>query len=175
MAVTYNNPIQVGPYAWRLSWTSDQENPTYRVYRNGREVHRGSLNTATVTLQEGESATVEVLDDDAAVAESIAATSHTLHWAASTGAVAYRVERKISGEWTLEHTLRAGNAETFAYRTPALADAETHEYRVKAVGADGNQGTAATLDIPMVRTPDPPEVDYSYSSGTGKVTISEAA
>jgi acyl-CoA reductase-like NAD-dependent aldehyde dehydrogenase len=45
---------------------------------------------------------------------------------------------------------------------------------VTPVGLNGNVGAARTFSLLMVRTPDVPAVSFTYSAGTGAVTIAAA-
>ena len=62
----------------------------------------------------------------------------------------------------------------FNWRSRVLEDSATHQFRVTPIGANGNNGTAKNFVVLMVRIPDPPRVSYSYSAGSGVVTIAAA-
>ena len=44
MAVTWSDPVQVGPNTYLLRWSSDQDDPSYRVYLNGKLIDTPTTN-----------------------------------------------------------------------------------------------------------------------------------
>ena len=60
--------------------------------------------------------------------------------------------------------------------TPRLDDLSTYTWRVIPVNTAGNDGTALTIGPELiVRTPDAPNIEIVFDSGTTRVTFSEAA
>jgi hypothetical protein len=163
-----------GTFAWRLAWTGDDADATYRVFRDGRLLATTRLTELLVGATGGAPPVFEVLDDpEAEPAAGFPATA-TLAWYASAGAARYRVEQDVGGNWTEVDALPDDGSGYFRWTSDALADVTAYDFRVVPVGANGNDGTPLEYAVLMVRVPEPPAVAYSYDAGTGNVTISAA-
>ncbi|KPL06089.1 hypothetical protein AMJ85_10735 [candidate division BRC1 bacterium SM23_51] len=172
MTVTLYEPIQVGPNAWRLSWSSDQDDPDYRVYVNGEYRLTTRSNTTVLTLGAVESAVVDVFDDETSRPSPAASAYVVLGWDAVADADYYRIERKIDGAWRLLANVDAGDQARCHYTTPALADTvAAREFRVTVVDDRGAESTPQSVDILMRRHPDPPRVEMAFNNTTKKVAV----
>ena len=180
MTVTYSKPVQVDPFAWDISWTSDAALPvTFRVYSEGVLLTPDGIVSAdgtgrwTLTVTPGEYPFFEVLDK-ACRHPSIAFSGRLqLQWY-GTGDLSYRVEKLISAVWTLQETVPDDGRGYYTWRSPQLTDVTTHSYRIVPVSIAGNQGTALSLVSLLVRHPDSPSVAVTYNGSTLK-TIHIAA
>lgn len=155
----------------------------FRWYRDGALVHGPSdLSYMEFTIQQGESFVVEVLDD----ADLEPATGFPgrirLGWTpADSTTKEYRVEEYVSAVWTERRRLRhQANVGWYRFESRFLEDVTTHQFRVIAVGINGNETTLFTKSVLMVRHPDAPVADANleakivYDGATPKtVTITE--
>ena len=164
----------LGGGAFLLEWASDQPSPTFSVYRDGALVTTTRQTSLVVSVPVGEAPVYEVLDDAGAGPAPGYPNYALLAWYASAGAASYRVEEWVSAAWAGRATLEDDGRGYFTWRSRALEDAATHQFRVTPVGANGNDGTPKSFVVLMVRIPTPPSVDYAYDAGTGAVTISAA-
>ena len=172
MTVTLYEPVQVGPNAWRLSWSSDQDESDYQVYVNGEYRLTTRSNTMALTLGLIESVVIDVFDDETSRPSPAASAYVVLGWDAVADADYYRIERKVDGAWKLLANVGAGNQARCHYTTPALADTvAAHEFRVTVVDDQGAESTPQPVDIQMRRHPDPPRVEMAFNNTTKKVTI----
>lgn len=171
MSVTMGTPVQLGPRAWRLSWSSDLPDPTFYVWRDGRLLMATAETSSEFSVPVGESLVVEVLDDADELPESHWPPRARLEWQGSTAVDHYRVEEYVGAAWTLRAKVPDHGEGRFHWESRVLEDETTHQFRVIPVGTNGNQGTARSFEILMVRVPDVPEVDYAYDEDTGKVTV----
>lgn len=174
MTVTLYDPEQIGRWSIRLRWSSDQDDPTFYIYRDGTLVATTKATEWTFTLESGDIPVIEVLDDADATPATVYPSRFTLSWYAVTDTDYYRIDEYVGGEWLVCAKLTDDGAGYFKWVTRVLQDATTHQFRVVAVDAAGNESTATTMTALMVRHPDPPDVTYSYDSGTGKVTVAAA-
>lgn len=176
MAVTIQEPRQVGPNTWRLLWSSDEDDPTYRIYANSRFIRSTKAEHIDfpMSLFAAETGVVEILDD-ATTPPSVAGEAQTLlAWDEVVGAKVYRVERLVDAAWVVVAEVDAGQ-DRHHYWTPALSGGiDTHDYRVTTVGLDDNVGSPTVVNILTTRHPDTPIVDYSFSDGAKTVTIAAA-
>ena len=175
LTVTIQDPIQVGLNTWRFLWSSDQDDPTFRIYIDGRFVRATKSGHGDFPLNflAGQSGLVEVLDDDSTPTTAIAAQV-LLAWANVSETATYRVERLVDEAWVVIKEV-AADQDRLHYETPVLAgQSSVHEFRVTAIGENENEGTPVEVDILMTRHPDPPIVGYTYSDGTKKVTVAAA-
>lgn len=177
MAVTINpRRVQVGPNTWRLFWSSDEDDPRYRIYINGRYIRstKAEHGDFPMSFLASETGVVEVLDD-ATTPPSVAIGAQTLlSWDEVTGAEVYRVERFVDAAWEVVAEVKAGQPRHH-YWTPALSGGiDTHDYRVTSVGLNENEALPTVVNILTTRHPDPPIADYTFSDSTKKVTIAAA-
>ena len=165
---------QISASAFLLRWDSTVEGATFYVYRDGELLATTSLNEWLVTVEAGEAPVFDVLDDAAASPEPAFPGYLVLTWYAVAGAHRYLVQEDVAGTWTTFKTVLEDGSGYYLVSTRFLEDATVHTFRVLPVGTNENDGTAATLICLMVRNPDPPDVSFSYDSGTGAVTIAAA-
>jgi hypothetical protein len=173
MAVTINEPKQVDSRSWLVSWSSDEDNPTYYVYKDGRIVGTTKDTQMIFTVEPGEALVIEVLDDEDAEPQTAYPGRLMLRWYQSPATDYYLVQEYYGGSWVTRKKVADLGQGYFAWQTRFLEDSTVHQFRIVPVGTNGNEGTAKTFSVLMVRHPDVPDVDYSYSDTTNKVTISE--
>lgn len=182
MSVTYEAPVQLAPNLWRVSWSSDLGAPPatgYRVFRNGVQIG-GTVYVESMdfTLDAGESLVVEVLDDPDASPSSAFPSRLTLGWRPVSGAASYRVDEYVASVWTARRVLLEDGSPYYRYETRVLEDVTSHQFRVVPVDEAGNDGTALSFTVLMVRYPDAPWPDaeaashFAYDDGTNEVTVS---
>ena len=177
MSVTMKPPRRTGPKAWRLRWSSTESDPTYRVFRDGVLVLTTPLEQMTATVEAGETPVFEVFDDTTSQPQAAFGGRLTLAWYGAAAVDHYRVEEYVGAAWTLRDKIRDtghGSGWQVRWTTRWLEDATTHQFRIVAIGDNGNATTVSTWSAVMVRHPNPPVVGFSYDSGTGKVTLSAA-
>jgi hypothetical protein len=169
--LTMNPPVQVSDDLWLLSWTSTWNHP-FRVYRDGLLVSEQDARQYLAHIAPGESPIFEVLDNPALHPSPAYPPYLFLGWKADSDAVQYRVEENVASVWTLRALVTAQAGEDWlTHATGVLVDETQAEWRVIPVDAAGNQGTAKTFTVLMVRYPDPPSVTFTYNAGTGAVTL----
>lgn len=155
----------------------------FRWYRDGALV-AGPTDLAEMEFgpEPGEGFVVEVLDD----ADLEPATGFPgrvrLGWTPADSTTAeYRVEEYVSGTWTARRRLRHEDGKGwYRFESRYLEDVTSHQFRVIAVGTNGNESTLLTKSVLMVRHPDVPiadadlEASIVYDGATPKtVTITE--
>lgn len=155
----------------------------FRWYRDGALIHGPSdLSYMEFTLEAGESLLIEILDD----ADLEPATGFPgrirLGWTpADSTTKEYRVEENVATVWTERRRLQhQANVGWYRFESRFLEDVTTHQFRVIAVGINGNETTLFTKSVLMVRHPDAPVADanlvtkIAYDGATPKtVTITE--
>lgn len=174
MSVTLDPPRRIAPNTFRVAWTSDLADPTFRVFRNGRKVGKTKDTAWTFSVAPGESPVIEVTDDGSAPARVFPRRVLLTWFGTDPDVDHYRVDKKVSGSWEEKGRVRRRDGVYYDWRSAWLADDTVHEFRVVPVGKNGNDGPALTWSVLMVGYPDPPDVSYDYDAGTGKVTISAA-
>ena len=176
MTATLNSPNLIsrrsGGSVYRLTWSSTESAPTYDLYEltGGGLVYHGMAETITVTVKNGESPIYWVTDSAASPPAGYPGKIK-LQWRRSAGVSYYRIDEQVSGSWTRRAKIFEEGKWIYHWATRWLEDAADHNFRVVAVGTDGNESTAASIAVLMVRWPDVPQVSYSYAGGV--VTISE--
>ena len=177
MTVTMNNPVCLsvshgGHNTYKLSWSSNLSTPTYDLYdlTGGGLLYHGTLTTFNVMVNAGESPLYWVTDSSADPPASYPGRLK-LQWYPVSGTAYYRVDEYVSAAWTevsrQKHDLNA----IYTFKTRFLEDVTTHTFRIIGIGVDGNESTAVELIAFLIRYPDVPDVSFTYSAATGKVTI----
>lgn len=180
MTVTYQDPVRIDATAFLLRFSSDVAVPVpFRVYVDRLLVREwdSTSQSAEYVLTVGANQTpfIEVLDKACDIPQLAFPGKVTLHWLREGTAVEYRIEELVSAVWTDRGSLFDNGEPSYTWDTRWLEDVTTHQFRVIAIDAAGNEGTATTYSVQMVRHPDPPNVTYAYNgSGTPTVTITEA-
>lgn len=172
MAVSITKTERVGPNGWRVSWSSDLVSPVFYVYQDGRLVDVTTAASGTFNVPAGESLVLEVLDDPNIKPEAAFPGKLTLGWYPVPDTKAYRIDEYLSGEWKEQKRISETGQGFYQWKTRWLEDSQTHQFRIVPIGTNGNAGTPLTFSVLMVRHPDPPDVNFSYSADTQTVTIS---
>jgi len=158
----------------------------FHWYVDGVHVAATTSPEWTFRFEGGEQVRVEVVDtadpdfDTVAGAPAGWPARRLLWWTASVSAdcAHYRVEqKKATGSWETVGLVHH-QADQWAYQllTDRLDDLTEYTWRIVPVDTAGNDGTAKTIGPEtVVRTPDAPDFDISFDSGTTQVTFSEAA
>ena len=173
MTVTVNTPLRIDGQTWQLSWSSNLSDPVYRIFQDGLLVNTTQAETQIFSLSPGETLKVEILDDASEPAQGFPGR-FLMTWYGGSDTDHYRIDEYISGAWTQQTTIPESGKGFYSYKTRFLEDITEHRFRVMPVGVNGNDGAALEMKMFMVREPDPPDVTYTYSSVTGRVTIAEA-
>ena len=162
-----------GTGLWRITWTSDAQ--PVRIYRDGRLVDTTRANTRLFQIPAGEYATIELLDADDTASAVGASRRIIMQWDREEGADHYRVEQYVDAAWVLRRTFQQTDQAQYTWRSHVLEDSTEHTFRVVPIGENQNEGDVALAVVTMVREPDSPNIAHGYDSGTGVVTITEAA
>lgn len=173
MAITSVTQTLIGTNTVRVTWTSDDPAPLFRIWRDGNLL----LTTASYmnfTLLAGEMPVIEVFDDDT-VPSSAYPGNMILFWYHVATAEKYRVEEYVGSEWVTRCTYLDEGQGSFQYRTEFLADETNHSWRIVPVGENGNDGASPlAFDFLMVRVPSVPLCSWSYNPTNYKVTVTIA-
>jgi hypothetical protein len=172
MSVSNLTAKLAGPFAWRVTWTSDADNPTFRVFRDGILVAVTNTPQAMIAVAPGESPSIDVLDDPDDSPEPAYPAHVILNWGPSTPAAeSYRVDKLAGAKWIEQGTIapEASEQSYFEFRSGRLADDTTHTFRIVPI-VNGVDGFPREHRMLMVRLPDPPTVRYTFNRLTGKVT-----
>lgn len=174
VSLTVNKPVRLGPNTWKLSWSSILSNVTFRIFRDGQLQLETRNTSAIFYVESGESPIFEIFDTPCGTpSESFPGTS-LITWYAIPDTELYRVEEFISAVWTLRRKIKDLGRTYFSFRTRWLEDVTLHNFRVIAVGNNGNNSTAKLVDVFMVRHPDPPNAGFVYDgAGPKTVTITQ--
>ncbi|MHC4123925.1 MAG: hypothetical protein ACYSSI_10155 [Planctomycetota bacterium] len=170
--VTMQPPIRTGDRSVLLKYSSDLPTPTFYIYVDGVLVAETAQTEYTIVVSLNENVIVEILDDADAQPMQIFPGKLRVGWFFVEDTDYYRVEEYISSQWVERKRLPENNG-YLTWESRFLEDGQDHTFRVIPVGTNGNDGTEKQFTVLMVRHPDTPDVSYSYSNQTNKVTISE--
>lgn len=174
MAITSLSLTRVSTFSVRLSFASDLGTPTFYVWKDGRFYASTTAATLIVPVPEGSYPVFDVFDDAADQPTWTLPDTLLLQWAGlGSSAASYRVEQYVGAAWVTRSIEPERGRAYYQWRSPRLADQTACQFRVVAVGPDGNETVSATYAATMVRQPDPPAVALSYDEGTGDVTVAE--
>ena len=162
MAVSNLTATYRGDNTWRLTWSGTAP---FTIYRNGIDIATTSVTTYDLQGLDANDA-IEVIE----AAETQALWTYpqraTFVWAAVADAATYQVEEYVSGAWTLRREITDRGEGYFTWSTRVLEDCQTHQFRIIALDAAGNESTAEALTFFWVRTPDAPTIDTVELAGT---------
>jgi len=177
--IVYDSIEQVDLTLWKFKGHSTLTPPvTLRVYVAGR-LYLNAFVSADGTFEfevnvgNATSPFVEVLDEACLRPEYAYPGQWDLHWYWSQpDASSFRVEQFVGAAWVEKGTVPYYVDGYFTWRTPWLADVTVHQFRVVAITIGGLEALPIPFTAEMVRHPDVPDQNFSYSAGTGKVTVS---
>lgn len=171
MTVTMNDPVTVGPGAWMITWSSDVSDPTFNIFKNGK--HVASTQMTRLTLMCEPSDVIEVADDTLVPSEGADAAIE-ISWPAVASTDSYKVEEESSpgsGTWTVRAKVPDDGASRFSFKTAPLVDDIATVFRVTPIGTNGNDGTPTSFNVTVPRHPSAPDVTFTFSDVTKKVTV----
>lgn len=172
MAVTISKAIPCGPTAYMLRFSSDQSDPVFYVYRNGKYQGKTTHQSRLIQGAIDEAVVVEIFDNAAhRPAYASPALADLLYQAAANNLYLIEVN---DGGWQLVQAVQHQNVSQVLRPLLTPIGSSGLPIRITRVSPAGAEASPANLTITFVRHPDTPEVEHSYSSGTGKVTISAA-
>lgn len=174
MSVTITSITRIGRRAWRVVYASTLSAPTFYIYVNAELVGVTTETAYQFQAAPGESVILDVFDSSTDTPEDVYPGRLAIAWYAVVATDYYRIDEYLSGEWVEVGRVRDTGAGYFKWRTRWLEDSASHQFRVIAVGDNGNESTAATLSCLMVRHPDVPDVNLSYDAEDGTLTIAQA-
>jgi hypothetical protein len=173
MAITGLTLARMGGLAWRAAFTSSLASPTFRVWIDGVRVGTTSIGRWDFTVRPGDGAAVEVYDAAADEPREPLPARLTVQWRAVTGAASYRVEEYGGAAWAVRASVTDDGRGYYQWASRRLEDDTTHQFRVVAVGGNGNEATAAQVDALMVRRPDVPTLTLAWDAEAGAIVIAE--
>lgn len=179
MAVTEYAPEPIDEMSFRLRWTSDLTPPvTFRVYQDGRlilnSISGDGTGEAIVTVGPGEQVDIQILDNDTERPRLAFPGRLTLNWLRVAAASYYRLDELVDAVWTERAQVPESGQGAYRWLSRFLEDEATHQFRVTAVGANGNDSTALEFSCLMVRAPSVPAHTFVYDPLDGTVSIEAA-
>jgi hypothetical protein len=165
---------RTGTYAVRYDWTGTAP---FDVWQDGIRVLSGTtLTTYTAQTTDGTSnplPAVEITDvTDTALAESERFSPRVkFQWRGQSDASYYRIQQYLDSEWTSIGMVKENGTGYYSWESTAQTDGSSAQFRVVPYDTRGYDGLPLTITHAVVCNPAPPAVSYSYSAGTGLLTI----
>ncbi len=172
--ITSTTLISLQPTVWKLSWTSDQVDPTFFVYRDGLLWDTLTNTEITFFVDPSQTPVFDVFDSINDSPGLAFPGQAVLNWDATPDTKEYRVEEFIAAVWELQKIITDEGQGYFRFQSRWLEDVTSHQFRVIAVGNNANLSTAKLLTVFMVRNPDPPRTTFAYD-GAGPKTVTITA
>lgn len=161
---------------WLVKGSSDQATPvTLRFFVDGLAAGETVSNDGKFEFVLSAYQDLEVLDRSCQVPRFDSPKRWTLYWSVVDGTLYYRIDELVSAVWTERGRVSDLGQGHFTFLTGVLEDVTLYDFRVVPVFAGDLEAAAIPFSATAVRRPDPPAVTYSYSAGTGKVTIGAAS
>ena len=159
--------------SWLFTWTAGSA--PYAVWLDGKLLTSG-LTAESYEYTGGEYVDtpppVEILESGDTPKNQDYPPRYTIQWRGNVNAYAYVVQQYLSGTWTdVGFSIERGKG-YYRYETLALADAESHQFKVIALDLYDNEGTAIAFTVSMVRNPAPPDVTLTMTAGDLVVSAS---
>lgn len=176
MTITAQTVQQLDETAFLVRFTSNAPLPVpIRIYVDGALASSWDSPTPSgqwlAYVEPGSDPLIEILDRPLQRPKVAFPGNVVLAWDASPGAASYRVEEQVDAVWVLRATIAETGFATYLYRTRWLADGLPYPFRVVATDGAGNDSAVSTRTVNQVRQPPVPRVTYTYSAGTGKITV----
>jgi len=168
---------RTGSYSVRYDWTGTSP---YDVWVDGVKVLDGTdLETYTTQTTDGSTnplPPVEILDaTDTEDAESERYSPRVrIQWRGQSDALYYVVEQYIDLAWTAQTMIKESGAGYYTYTSTAQTDGSSAEFRVIPYDSRGYDGIPVYITHTVTCNPAPPAVAYTYSAGTGLMTVEGA-
>jgi hypothetical protein len=174
MAVTIDTIKRLSATSIELYVSSDISGAVFYVWKNADLVCTSQGNRIVVSISSGETPVISVFDSATEKPENIFPSRITLGWYKAADTETYRIEKYSGSEWVNVAEVKDISKQFYIWKSEIISDGEEVQFRIIPVGRNGNDGTAKVFNVLMVRVPDVPDVNYSYSSSTQKITITEA-
>lgn len=173
MAITITEYKQIGPNLWRIKWTSGLPTPVFAAWYRGEEL---IITDSEVTFQakDSEIPVVEITDDGAEVVQQRFSGRIELQ-IYDRAAITYEVQRFNGASFVVVDRLANDGSGYYRWTSPWHDDLSSQRYRIAGLDSIGNATAATDVTIVLVRPPEPPRVAYSFNSGPGTVTITDAS
>ncbi len=159
---------------WKLTFSSDLSEPTFFIYRDGVLWNTTQNTEINVYIDAEETPVFDIFDSANDVPGLAFPGRAVLNWDATIATKEYRIEEFVAAVWKLRQVIKDNGQGYFRFQSRWLEDVTSHQFRVIAVGENGNDSIARTLTVFMVRNPDPPRVTFSYD-GAGPKTVTMTA
>lgn len=186
MAITYGAITKVGSQMWEYEWTGTSP---YNVWRcdTGEQIMFASTSTTLQISGRGTFASTysEISNDEPVPIEVYESTDTTIpacvtyppyaiiQWRGSTANAFYRIQQlDAASSWTTRYEQGETDNGYYSQPTRTLSDVTTHNWRVLPYDTQGNAGDPVQFDVFMVRNPDPPSVNLSWSSSAAAIVVS---
>lgn len=174
MSVEILSSQRTGRRAYLIKWASDLPAPVnFFVYRDGRLINETEQTEQSFVLDSGDGLVLEVLDDPNQRPITAFPGKFTITWFATPDTDHYRVEEFINAVWVVKAKITDLKEGYFKFKTRFVEDVTIHQFRVIPIGNNGNPGAIRLSSALMVRNPDPPILNFSYSNATETLTITE--
>ena len=171
MAVTPNIPKQITLFSWGFSWSSDLEDPTYYIYVNGK-LYLTTENTRFIYTQTSGMLFVEVFDNATDRPSDVITGKVEIYFKGVPDTQYYRIDKCVAGEWVEQARVMDLDQGYFKWLSDFLDDVTEYVFQVVPVGVNGNAGSGLPFICLVVRVPNIPDLDVTYSDITHKLTIS---
>jgi len=172
--VTIISQVRTGDKSTLITYSSSLGDPVFYIYVDGNLAAQTTQPEYTIAVNPGETVVVEILDDAATQPMQIFPGKVRLGWFFVEDTDYYRIDEYIEDEWVERRKMPENNG-YMEFESRFLEDGQDHQFRIVPVGVNGNEGTGKEFSVLTVRTPDTPDVDYTYSNVTNKITIEDAS
>lgn len=172
MAVTINKPEFIGTQTVKVTWSSDLTDPFFSVFKDGFLIDITNQTEKIFLLNPGESLIIEILDDPNQLPAIAFESRLTLGWYPSAGSKRYRIDEFVNAAFVEVASINDNEEGFFTWKTRPLEDDTTHQFRIVPIGLNDVEGTIRNFTVLMVRHPNPPDQNFTYSEVTNQLTVS---
>jgi hypothetical protein len=176
MAITAIDIQRTSLYTYTVTATSNLGGtPTFYWYHYDTLIGTNESGQWQFTVMPNEMPMFSVFDDAADTPGDQYPGKATISWQRIEGTKRYIVQEYVAAAWTNRGVIEDDGRSYYEFESRWLEDATEHEFRVLAEANNGVQSLGAQTKFKMRRVPDIPDVDYSYSSVTAKITVSDGS
>lgn len=152
-AVTLTEPPEyVSPTSVRVRFDNGTPGSTYYLFQNGELVDTTTDNEYVFTVSAFDNTQIDIFDDSSDL-PSLYSNRARLQWDSDADSAGYYVDEYVDSAWVQRQNLIVSALPVLTFRSRALLDGTTYQFRIRSNDAQGNAGASWIAAVPMICRP----------------------
>jgi hypothetical protein len=171
MAVTVSTPTRHTATSWRITFSSDETSPVFRVWYQGRLI---AITTDTeIIIESTAEPAVEVADSpDTLTSQQAYPGRSNLQFFGVASAATYRIYEYVSGNWVLVDEQDEDGLGYYTSESRWLEDGQTHQFKIVSTNSEGIEGSSVSYYVKIARKPDPRAWTMTWDADQEELVVS---